>query len=341
MDMLRYDAVGMRYADGTAALNSVSLQVPRGQFCVILGASGAGKSTLLRMANGLTAPTQGEVWVDGTQVQPSTLAAVRPRIGMVHQHFNLVSRATVATNVLSGALPGLPAWRAYLMRFPAELRERACKLVREVGLQPEHLQRRVSELSGGQQQRVGIARALANRPRLLLCDEATSALDPETTQSILRLLGDINRRLGLTIVLITHSMDVIRAVCDRVAVIEAGRIVESGEVLEVFLHPRHDATQSLLSESGMDAEGWRAMADGLTGRLLRLSFRGDATVQPLLSRISRELSLDLSILQGSVGRIKDTPFGQLVVCVQGPDESLARLDAMLSDAGVDHELLRP
>ncbi|MDF3943159.1 ATP-binding cassette domain-containing protein, partial [Achromobacter denitrificans] len=139
--MLRYESVGMRYADGTMALDSVSLRVPRGQFCVILGASGAGKSTLLRMANGLTTPTQGQVWVDDTEVRPSTLAAVRPRIGMVHQHFNLVSRATVATNVLSGALPGLPAWRAYLLRFPAELRERACRLVREVGLQPEHLRR--------------------------------------------------------------------------------------------------------------------------------------------------------------------------------------------------------
>ena len=116
--MLRYESVGMRYADGTMALDSVSLRVPRGQFCVILGASGAGKSTLLRMANGLTTPTQGQVWVDDTEVRPSTLAAVRPRIGMVHQHFNLVSRATVATNVLSGALPGLPAWRAYLLRFP-------------------------------------------------------------------------------------------------------------------------------------------------------------------------------------------------------------------------------
>src|SRR5690606_11941376 len=144
----------------------------------------------------------------------------------------------------------------------------------------------------GQQQRVGIARALANRPELLLCDEATSALDPETTQSILRLLLDINKRLGLTIVLITHGMEVIRSVCDRVAVIDAGQIVECGEVLDVFLHPQHAVTQSLLSESGMDAEGWRDMAQGIAGQLIRLSFRGEATVRPMLSRASRDLNLD-------------------------------------------------
>ncbi len=228
MDMLRYDAVGMRYADGTAALNSVSLQVPRGQFCVILGASGAGKSTLLRMANGLTVPTQGEVWVDGTQVQPSTLAAVRPRIGMVHQHFNLVSRATVATNVLSGALPGLPAWRAYLMRFPAELRERACQLVREVGLQPEHLQRRVSELSGGQQQRVGIARAFMLAPALLLADEPVASLDPRISRDILELLRNQARERGATVLCSLHQVDLAREFADRIVALRDGVMVFDG-----------------------------------------------------------------------------------------------------------------
>ncbi|WP_269496921.1 methionine ABC transporter ATP-binding protein [Castellaniella sp. S9] len=317
------------------ALADVNLAIRQGEVFGIIGRSGAGKSTLIRMLNLLERPTEGAVKVDGrdiTAFSDAQLREYRRGVGMVFQHFNLLRSRTVLDNV------------CFPLRLAGMTRDarlaRAREVLALVGLS-DHAHKYPGQLSGGQQQRVGIARALANRPRLLLCDEATSALDPETTQSILRLLGDINRRLGLTIVLITHSMDVIRAVCDRVAVIEAGRIVESGEVLEVFLHPRHDATQSLLSESGMDAEGWRAMADGLTGRLLRLSFRGDATVQPLLSRISRELSLDLSILQGSVGRIKDTPFGQLVVCVQGPDESLARLDAMLSDAGVDHELLRP
>ncbi|AXA74805.1 phosphonate ABC transporter [Achromobacter insolitus] len=228
MDMLRYQSVGMRYADGTAALDWVSLRVPRGQFCVILGASGAGKSTLLRMANGLTTPTQGEVWVDGRQVQASTLAALRPRIGMVHQHFNLVSRATVATNVLSGALPGLPAWRAYLMRFPAELRERACQLVREVGLQPEHLQRRVSELSGGQQQRVGIARAFMLAPALLLADEPVASLDPRISRDILELLRNQARERGATVLCSLHQVDLAREFADRIVALRDGVMVFDG-----------------------------------------------------------------------------------------------------------------
>ncbi|WP_207545773.1 phosphonate ABC transporter ATP-binding protein [Achromobacter insolitus] len=226
--MLRYQSVGMRYADGTAALDSVSLRVPRGQCCVILGASGAGKSTLLRMANGLTTPTQGEVWVDGRQVQASTLAALRPRIGMVHQHFNLVSRATVATNVLSGALPGLPAWRAYLMRFPAELRERACLLVREVGLQPEHLQRRVSELSGGQQQRVGIARAFMLAPALLLADEPVASLDPRISRDILELLRNQARERGATVLCSLHQVDLAREFADRIVALRDGAMVFDG-----------------------------------------------------------------------------------------------------------------
>lgn len=226
--MLRYESVGMRYADGTMALDSVSLRVPRGQFCVILGASGAGKSTLLRMANGLTAPTQGQVWVDDTEVRPSTLAAVRPRIGMVHQHFNLVSRATVATNVLSGALPGLPAWRAYLLRFPAELRERACRLVREVGLQPEHLRRRVSELSGGQQQRVGIARAFMLAPALLLADEPVASLDPRISRDILGLLRDQARERGATVLCSLHQVDLAREFADRIVALRQGAMVFDG-----------------------------------------------------------------------------------------------------------------
>lgn len=312
------------------ALRDINLTVAKGEFISLIGHSGCGKSTLLNLVAGLTRPTSGALICAGREID-----GPGPERAVVFQNHSLLPWFSCYKNIHLGVERVFGATES-----KARLRERTLAALQLVGL--AHAEHKLPhEISGGMKQRVGIARALANRPRLLLCDEATSALDPETTQSILRLLGDINRRLGLTIVLITHSMDVIRAVCDRVAVIEAGRIVESGEVLEVFLHPRHDATQSLLSESGMDAEGWRAMADGLTGRLLRLSFRGDATVQPLLSRISRELSLDLSILQGSVGRIKDTPFGQLVVCVQGPDESLARLDAMLSDAGVDHELLRP
>ncbi len=316
------------------ALAGVDLHIRQGEVFGIIGRSGAGKSTLIRMLNLLEQPTQGKVWVDGqdiTQLNSVELRTFRQGVGMVFQHFNLLSSRTVLDNVR------FPLRLAGLNK--AQQLQRAHEVLDLVGL-TEHTDKYPRQLSGGQQQRVGIARALANRPGLLLCDEATSALDPETTQSILRLLVDINKSLGLTIVLITHSMDVIRTVCDRVAVIDAGLIAEYGDVTDVFLHPQHAVTQSLLSESGMDADGWRDMAQGVRGRLLRLSFRGDATAQPMLSRVSRALNLDLSILQGAVGRIKDTPYGQLVVAVEG-EVSQAELSAMFAAEGVECEVLRP
>ncbi len=316
------------------ALAGVSLHVSQGEIFGIIGRSGAGKSTLIRMLNLLERPTRGEVWVSGkdiTRLGEGQLREFRRKVGMVFQHFNLLRSRTVLDNVcfplkLAGA-------------SKAQQRERAYEVLDLVGL-AGHESKYPRQLSGGQQQRVGIARALASRPELLLCDEATSALDPETTQSILRLLLDINRRLGLTIVLITHGMDVIRAVCDKVAVMDAGRIVESGDVMDVFLHPEHEVTQSLLSESGVDAEGWRDMAQSVPGRLLRLSFRGETTTQPILSRITRELGLNVSILQGAVSRIKDVPYGQLVIAIQGDALEQDKLDALLAGEGVRYEVLR-
>ncbi len=316
------------------ALDGVDLHIRQGEVFGIIGRSGAGKSTLIRMLNLLERPSQGNVWVRGqniTQFQESQLQQFRQKVGMVFQHFNLLRSRTVLDNVC------FPLKLAGLSR--AGQVQRAHEVLALVGLS-DHAKKYPKQLSGGQQQRVGIARALANQPELLLCDEATSALDPETTQSILRLLLDINQRFGLTIVLITHGMDVIRAVCDRVAVIEAGKIVESGDVLDVFLHPRHAVTQSLLSESGVDAESWRDMAAGIDGRIIRLSFRGAATAQPILSRASRELDVNLSILQGAVSRIKETPYGQLVLSVQGGDAALERLTSFFAKEGVECEVLR-
>ncbi|MFV0284216.1 MAG: methionine ABC transporter ATP-binding protein [Castellaniella sp.] len=318
------------------ALADVDLNIREGEVFGIIGRSGAGKSTLIRMLNLLERPTEGSVRVDGrdiTAFSEAQLREYRRSVGMVFQHFNLLHSRTVMDNVCFPLrLSGMPR---------ADREARAREVLNLVGL-ADQAHKYPGQLSGGQRQRVGIARALASKPRLLLCDEATSALDPETTQSILRLLGDINQRLGLTIVLITHGMDVIRAVCDRVAVIEGGRIVEAGQVLEVFLHPRHDATRALLSESGLDGgEGWRTLAQGVAGRLLRLSFRGERTASPLLSHLSRDLGLDLSILQGSVGRIKETPYGQLVVAAEGTEAGLEALIPALDAAGVDYEVLRP
>src|SRR5690554_3331417 len=242
------------------AVDHVSLQIDKGEIFGIIGRSGAGKSTLIRMLNLLERPTEGRVLIDGQDITAygeAELRKFRQSVGMVFQHFNLLNSRTVLDNVC------FPLRLAGLNR--RQQRERAAEVLALVGLS-EHADKYPRQLSGGQQQRVGIARALASKPQLLLCDEATSALDPETTQSILRLLVEINRDLGLTIVLITHSMDVIRTICDQVAVIEAGQVVEHGQVLDVFLYPRHDATKSLLSESGMESEGWHDLAAQTKGR---------------------------------------------------------------------------
>ncbi|MDB5829101.1 MAG: phnC [Variovorax sp.] len=226
--MLRFDSVGMRYADGTVALKTVSLHIPAGQFCVVLGASGAGKSTLLRMANGLVSPSSGAVHVDGVRVAASSLTQIRPRIGMIHQQFNLVLRSTVAANVLGGALPAMPMWRALAGLFPAATRRRACELIASVGLQEQHLRRRASELSGGQQQRVGIARAFMLEPSLVLADEPVASLDPHASQEVLALLKRQALERGTTVLCSLHQVDLARSFADRIVALRDGAVVFDG-----------------------------------------------------------------------------------------------------------------
>jgi D-methionine transport system ATP-binding protein len=316
------------------ALAGVSLDIAQGEIFGIIGRSGAGKSTLIRMLNLLERPTSGSVLLHGqdiTKISEAALRTLRHKIGMVFQHFNLLTSRTVLQNV---------AFPLRLAGMDNNARtERALALLELVGLQ-DHAYKYPRQLSGGQQQRVGIARALANEPELLLCDEATSALDPETTQSILNLVLDINRRFGITVVLITHSMDVIRSVCDRVAIIDNGRIAESGEVVEVFLHPQHATTLSLLSESGVDADGWKELIEGVPGRIVRLTYRGHSTARPLLSQASRDLDVNLSILQGAVGKIKDTPYGQLVLAVDADPSRYEPLEVFFRHNQVNYEVLR-
>ncbi|RWP22513.1 ATP-binding cassette domain-containing protein, partial [Mesorhizobium sp.] len=239
VDVVRLTDVRRRFGT-TAALDGVSLSVRKGEILGIIGRSGAGKSTLIRCLNGLERPDSGEIFIEGrdiAQLGERELQPLRRRIGMIFQHFNLLSAKTVEDNVaLPLKIDGRPK---------AERLSRAAELLELVGLS-EKAKAYPASLSGGQKQRVGIARALAARPALLLSDEATSALDPETTRSILALLKDINRRLGLTILLITHKMEVIRSIADRVAVIDAGRIVEEGPVWSVFADPQSPVTESLL-----------------------------------------------------------------------------------------------
>jgi len=226
--MLVFKQVSKHYPDGTAALHGISLEIPAGQFCVVLGPSGAGKSTLLRMVNGLAIPSSGSTTVDGVPVTPKTLAQVRARVAMIHQLFNLVPRASVALNVLSGATPAVPTWRVLLELYPEWLRRKACDLIAEVGLGAEHLQRRVNDLSGGQQQRVGIARAFMLDPAVVLADEPVASLDPRISREILMLLRDETHERRATVLCSLHQVDLAQKFADRVIALNAGRVVFDG-----------------------------------------------------------------------------------------------------------------
>jgi D-methionine transport system ATP-binding protein len=318
------------------ALHEVDLSVARGEVFGIIGRSGAGKSTLLPILNLLARPTGGEVLLEGrviSALNESQLRQVRQRIGMIFQHFNLLSSRTVYDNVrlplrIAGGLSSSEE---------AERIGAALDLVGLTGLARKYPR----QLSGGQRQRVGIARALANRPQLLLCDEATSALDPETTQSILSLLRDINQRLKLTIVLITHGMEVIRAIADRVAVLDHGRIVESGRLIDVFINPAHATTRALLAESGLNGQaGLDGAATPAREQLWRLTYRGASVATPVLTAAAREHALDVTIVQGSIGRIKDEPYAQLTLSIPGADDQrMQQFCASLARRGAHCERL--
>jgi D-methionine transport system ATP-binding protein len=316
------------------ALQPTDLRVERGQVFGLIGHSGAGKSTLLRLINRLEEPSGGRILIDGedvTALDADGLRRFRRQVGMIFQHFNLLSSKTVAANV---AMPLELAGE--LGR--AEIDRRVAELLARVGLS-EHANKYPAQLSGGQKQRVGIARALSTNPKILLCDEATSALDPQTTAQVLQLLAEINRELGLTIVLITHEMDVIRRVCDQVAVMDGGSIVEQGPVAQVFLHPQHPTTRRFVQEDEhIDENEQRDDFAHVSGRILRLTFQGEATYAPLLGTVARETGVDYSILAGRIDRIKDSPYGQLTLALTGGDidAALARFQA----ADVHLEVLR-
>ncbi|MBT8767397.1 methionine ABC transporter ATP-binding protein [Metapseudomonas boanensis] len=316
------------------ALQPTDLAIQSGEVFGLIGHSGAGKSTLLRLINRLEEPTGGRIVIEGedvTALDSEGLRRFRQRVGMIFQHFNLLSSKTVADNV---ALPLKLAGE--LSR--SEIDRRVAELLARVGLS-DHTRKYPAQLSGGQKQRVGIARALATQPKILLCDEATSALDPQTTAQVLQLLAEINRELNLTIVLITHEMDVIRRVCDRVAVMDGGVIVEQGPVADVFLHPQHPTTQRFVLEDEQVDEGEQHDDFAhVTGRILRLTFRGEATYAPLLGTVARQTGVDYSILAGRIDRIKDTPYGQLTLALTGGDIDAALI--CFREADVHLEVLR-
>jgi len=317
------------------ALDGVSLAVAPGEIFGIVGRSGAGKSTLLRCVNLLERPDTGTVSVLGediTGLDEGALRRARRGIGMVFQHFNLLSARTVAGNI------AFPLEIAGMGR--AEREARVAELLPLVGLE----NRRDSypaQLSGGQKQRVGIARALASRPRVLLCDEATSALDPETTGEILALLRDIRDRLDLTVLLITHEMAVVKAVCDRVAVMEAGRVIEQGRVFDVFTRPAHPTTRRFVAEvighvvpPGTVAR-LPAPNPGEERRLLQVLFAGPSSTRAVVSEASRRFGLDLNIVSGRIDAIGAEPYGLMALAAYGPPAAIAEATAWMRGLGLD------
>jgi D-methionine transport system ATP-binding protein len=313
------------------ALRGVDLRIERGEIFGIIGRSGAGKSTLLRCINLLERPTAGSVSVDGIallDLDARALRDVRRRIGMIFQHFALLTSRTVAQNV---AMPLHLAGRPR-----AETDAAVARMLEFVGL-TKLRDSYPAQLSGGQAQRVGIARALVSQPQVLLCDEATSALDPETTLSILALLRDVNRTFGVTIVLITHEMQVIKNVADRVAVIDAGRIVETGDVREIFLCPQAPITRTLVGEPTADDLAAMLGAplsdrdDDDAHAVWRLGFAESSARESVVTALVRRFALDVNIVSGSIEHVGGRPLGQLVVEVTGTralrGDALAYLDA--------------
>jgi D-methionine transport system ATP-binding protein len=340
--MIAVHHLGKIFGTGATAatvLRDVSLHVRPGEVFGIIGRSGAGKSTLVRCLNLLERPTAGRVVVAGqelTALDGAALRAARRRIGMIFQHFNVLSSRTVQDNV---ALPLELAGRKR-----AQARREVLPLLELVGL-TAHRDRFPAELSGGQKQRVGIARALASKPAVLLCDEATSALDPETTQSILALLADINRQLGLTIVLITHEMAVVQAICDRVAVLDHGRVVEQGGVFEVFTAPQAEVTRSLVRDV-VDRElpGWlreRLAAEAGPGRrpVLRIVFTGPSAEAPIIAEVVRRFDVLLNILQAHVDYIQGQPYGNIIVEADGTEAAIAGALEWIRGNGLKAEVL--
>lgn len=317
------------------ALSNLNLSVNKGEIFGVIGHSGAGKSTLIRCINLLERPTEGEVWVDGvdlTKLSERQLQEKRRKIGMIYQHFNLLSSATVYDNI---------AFPLRLSHTPkTDIDKKVNELLALVGLE-EHRNKYPAQLSGGQKQRVGIARALASDPDVLLCDEATSALDPQTTDSILRLLLDINKRFRLTIVLITHEMHVIQSICDRVAVIHGGGIVEQGEVVEVFLKPKHEVTREFIrNDSQIEELLHEAMKSSSgTAQAVKITFLGQKTYESPLSQVAKETGVDFAILQGTISTIKDVPYGQLIIRLEGESETIARTISQLKAQGLDVEVM--
>ena len=337
--MVRFEGISKTYPayrgkPGVNALQDIDFTIPRGSITGVIGRSGAGKSSLVRLINGLEKPTTGRVIVDSRDISALAgreLRLAQRSIGMIFQHFNLLSSRTAAGNI---ALPlEIAGWAK------SDIKARVAELLALVGIADKH-DRYPSELSGGQKQRIGIARALATRPSVLLSDEATSALDPQTTRAILDLLANINRELGVTIVLITHEMSVVRQLAREVVVLDAGHVVESGQVADIFTHPKHPITQSFLAEVIGDSLpvslASRIVPEPAAGgqAVIRVQVRGAGTGDTLVARLARELGLDVALLAARIDEIGGQHVGSLTLGIplgmSSSEDAVTRTLAWLS-----------
>lgn len=322
------------------AVKNVSLDVSPGEIYGIVGYSGAGKSTLVRTINLLQLPTKGYVEVKGQDLlslSSAQLRTARKKIGMIFQHFNLMESRTIADNV------AFPLKNSGLSR--AEKNAKVKELLTLVGLE-DKLHNYPSQLSGGQKQRVAIARSLANDPDVLLCDEATSALDPKTTQSILDLLRDLNEKLGLTIVIITHEMAVVKDLCHKVAVMENGEILEQGQIVDIFTNPQKSLTKEFIdTATHFDREVKVVLEKIATGsdyenqHIVRITYVGKDTTQPLMAQLIRHYDLMVNILYGNVEVLQETPVGNLLVAISGSAEDFETGMNFLQEHNVKVEIL--
>ncbi|KNF07212.1 methionine import ATP-binding protein MetN 1 [Gottschalkia purinilytica] len=315
------------------AVKDVNLEIPKGEIFGIIGLSGAGKSSLIRTLNRLEDPTDGSIIIDGieiTKLNKKQLRNLRKEIGMIFQHFNLLSSRTVFGNI------AYPLEIAGLSKD--QIKDRVLELLSLVGLS-DKVNAYPSQLSGGQKQRVAIARALANNPKILLCDEATSALDPQTTKSILNLLKEIQQKFGLTVVLITHQMEVIREICNRVAIIENGEIIELDTVEEVFARPKTETAKAFVSHIHPSSQSEIVFPKVPNSKVIKLSYLGESAKKPIITDLIRSFKIDINIISGDINELMSTSVGHLVVQITGEKEEISKAIDWLNDQDISLEVI--
>ncbi len=323
--MIQFQNVSKIFASKSVnveALKNIHLTIRKGDIFGVIGYSGAGKSTLLRTVNLLERPTSGQIFVEGkdlSQLRKKEIRESQKRIGMIFQHFHLLHSKTVFENV------AIPLELSKVSKD--EIKKRALETLEFVGL-ADKADSYPDELSGGQKQRVGIARALVTKPSILLCDEATSALDPQTTVSILNLLKKINEEYNITILLITHEMEVIKEICNRVAVMEEGRIIETGNIFDVFTNPQTETTRNFVKSIVRDEVPktvYNLLQDSdYKGRVFNLKFLGSSSGKPIISQLAKRFNMEVNILFGNITELQTKSFGNLIVEFIGPNEEIER-----------------